>query len=74
MDIYYTNETLYVKLKDINTRTMNIMQKRVLRIVDDYDIDNIVVKVPSPLDATNDLFASFVNAYRKKHNGNLKIL
>ena len=71
MDIYYTNETLYVKMKDITTSAMNIMQRRVFRIIEDYDIDNIVINTNDP---HSDLFIPFVSAYRKKHHGNLRIL
>lgn len=74
MDIFYTNETLYVNMNKIDKSAINIMQKRVFRIIEDYDIDNIVLRIPKIYDAKSDLFSPFVSAYRKKHNGNLKIM
>ena len=74
MDIFYTNETLYVNMNKINNSELNLMQKKVFRIIEDYDIDNVVLKVPKIYDRNSDLFSPFVSAYRKKHNGNLKIM
>lgn len=74
VDIYYTNETLYVKMNNITSATVNIMQKRVFRIIEDYNIDNIVLRIPKLYDDNSDILSSFVNAYHKIHNGNLRIL
>ena len=43
MEIVYTEETLYVNIFDeINELLVSKIQNRVFRIIDDYDIDNIV--------------------------------
>ena len=74
MDIYYTNETLYVNMNSINRQIVNVMQKRVFRIIEDYAIDNVVLKIPRFYDTNCEMLSSFVSNYRKKRHGNLKIL
>jgi len=72
MDIFYTNETLFVNINDeLTQNSVNIMQKRIFRIIEDYDIDNIVLKNHG---SSNNLLSPFVNDYKKKHNGNLQIM
>jgi hypothetical protein len=74
MEIYYTSETLYVKMKNINIDTLSIMQRKVFRIIEDYEINNIVLNIPPEYKSTSDLFNPFIRAFHKKHNGNLRIL
>ena len=72
MNIFYTNETLVVNINDeLTQNSVNIMQKRVFRIIEDYDIDNIILKNHG---SNNNLLSPFVTAYKNKHNGNLRIM
>jgi len=72
MDIYYRNKILFVNIDDELTKNnVNIMQKRIFRIIEDYDIDNIVLKHQCN---NSNLLTPFVTTYNKKHNGNLKII
>ena len=73
MEIYYTNETLYVKMSSINSSTINMMKKRLFRIVEGYGIDNIVLNTPKNF-ATSILFTPLIREYQQKHNGNLRII
>ena len=57
MNIFYTNETLYVNL---------------FRIINDYDIDNIILNVVGG-DKKNPLIKEFVNEYYNRYNGKLVV-
>lgn len=73
MNIFYTNETLYVNLIDlINLDTMEILKKRLFRIINDYDIDNIILNVVGG-DKKNPLIKEFVNEYYNRYNGKLVV-
>ena len=73
MNIFYTNETLYVNLIDlINLDTMEILKKRLFRIINDYDIDNIILNVVGG-DKKNPLIKDLVNEYYNHYNGKLVV-
>jgi len=72
MDMFYTNEILFININDkLTEKGVNIMQKRIFRIIEDYDIDNIVLK---HYGNNSNILSPFVTAYNKKHRGNLKII
>jgi len=71
MDIYYTNETLYVNLNGrINNEVINNMQKKVFGILDDYEIYNLELRVDN---YEKNIFSDFISSYKNKYNGDLKI-
>ena len=46
MDIFYTNNTLYVSLeKEIDIDSISILRNKVFSILDDYEINNIVISL-----------------------------
>lgn len=71
MNIFYTEDTLYINLEDqIDNLTLNNLKKRVFGILDDYNIDNIVLNVISS-NSNNFLLDDFVKEYHNKYSGNL---
>ncbi len=72
MDIYYKNETLYVDVtNDITLDTMNVLERRLFRILDDYGIDKIVICI---LGHTNkELLTRFKRLYYQNYKGYLLI-
>ncbi len=73
MDIYYTNKTLYVDLLDeVNGHLVDKMDDRVFKILENYDISNIVINVLNH-QSNNDIFNKFSDKYHKKYNGKLII-
>lgn len=73
MNIYYTDNTLYVNLNDyIDDMNLNILKSRVFNILDDYDIENIVLNIITN-NKNNYLIDDFIKEYRKKYNGNILI-
>lgn len=73
MDIFYTKETLFVNMNNnISNNNITTMQKRVFKIIEDYDIDNIVLNLGTDV-KSKDVVSGFVDDYHKNHNGNLKI-
>ena len=70
MNIYYTNNTLYINIDEYLTENgVDKMKKRVFGILNDYDIENIVLNVISNNNTI--LIDEFINEYHKKYNGNL---
>ena len=48
MNIFYNNNTLYINLEEeINEYNMNKLKSRVFKIVRDYNIDDVILKVNS---------------------------
>jgi Zn-dependent M16 (insulinase) family peptidase len=71
MNIYYTEDTLYINMEDeVNDTTINRLKKRVFGILNDYDINNIVLNIIS--NYNNQLLINdFVKEYHAKYSGNL---
>ena len=73
MNIYYTDNTLFVNLNErINDININRLKSKVFGILDDYDIENIVLNIISD-NKNNYLLDDFIKEYHKKYNGNLLI-
>jgi len=73
MNIYYTNNTLFVNLNDkVDMLNINKLKKKVFSILDDYDIENIVLNIISS-NKDNILLDEFIEEYNKKYHGNLLI-
>lgn len=74
MDIIYSEETLFVNIERvINDTLVSKMQNRVFKIIDEYDIDNIVINVLSSKDYDTSIFDNFINNYNLKYGGKLNI-
>lgn len=75
MEIVYKDETLFVDVLDnIDNILIKKLENRVFRIIDDYDIDNIVVNILSDKEYDKDLLQIFLNSYHEKYKGKLKIV
>ena len=73
MNIYYTNNTLFINLKEgVNISSMNKLKKRVFSILDGYDIENIVLNIIGS-NKNDILLDEFIIEYNKKYHGNLLI-
>ena len=73
MNIYYTNNTLYVNLNErIDDFNISMLKKRVFNILDDYDIENIVLNIITD-NKNNILLDEFINDYNRKYHGNIII-
>ena len=71
MNIYYTDNTLFVNLLDyIDDSNISKLRKRVFGILDDYDIENIVLNIISD-NKNNSLIDEFIREYNKKYHGNI---
>ncbi len=74
MDIYYTNKTLYVDLLDgVNGEMVEKMNDRVFKILENYDINNIVINVLNNHNFDNKIFSGFKKNYYENYNGKLII-
>lgn len=73
MNIYYTNNTLFVNLKDeITEILMSKLKSKVFTILDDYDIRNIVLNIIT--NEKNDyLINLFVREYNQRYSGNILV-
>ena len=73
MNIPYTNETLYVNLLEhIDLDSLAILKKRIFRIINDYDIDNIIINVIGG-DKKNPLLKELVSEYYNRYTGKLVV-
>lgn len=73
MNIYYTNETLYVNIDEILDEAGFIkLKKRLYRILEDYGIYNVILNISSKYD--NKLLNNLLNESSKKYQANIKIM
>ena len=73
MNIFYNNNTLYINLEEeINEYNMNKLKSRVFKIVRDYNIDDVILKVNS-YKKDNYLLTDFLNEYENIIGGDIKI-
>lgn len=73
MNIFYNNNTLYINLEEeINEYNMSKLKSRVFKIVRDYDITTVVLKVNS-YKKDNYLLRDFLNEYENTVGGHIKI-
>lgn len=73
MNIYYSDNTLYVNFKEeMDYISMDKLKKRVFSILDDYDIENIVLHIVGE-SKDSLLLDEFLREYNSKYHGNLLI-
>lgn len=72
MDIFYTDNTLYVNMENVtSSHDVARMKRRVFKILDDYSIDNIVLNIITDDTLSSDLLDSFILEYNQKYNGKI---
>lgn len=72
MDIFYTDNTLYVNMENVTSSSeVARMKRRVFKILDDYSIDNIVLNIITDDKISSDLLDSFILEYNQKYNGKI---
>ncbi len=73
MNIFYNDNTLYINLEDeINEYNMNKLKSRVFKIVHDYDIDDVILKVNS-YKKDNYLLKNFLNEYENNFGNHIRV-
>lgn len=73
MNIFYNDNTLYINLDDeINEYNMNKLKSRVFKIVHDYDIDDVILKVNS-YKKDNYLLKNFLNEYENNFGNHIRV-
>ncbi len=72
MELYYKNETLFVDVvNDMNIDTVEMLKRRVFRILDDYGIDKIIIRISGTYDKK--IINDFKKEYHHKYKGYLVI-
>lgn len=68
MELYYKNETLFVDIvHDITWDTIELLKRRVFRILDDYGIDKVIIHIDGSYD--KHLINAFKKEYYQKYKG-----
>lgn len=74
MEIIYTDKILYISLfEKINNDLVNKLQDKVFKIIDDYNIKNIVLNIFNKEDYNKAVFNNFIFNYKEKYKGVIKI-
>ncbi len=72
MELYYQNGILYVNVEnDITVDTIDMLERRVFKIIDDYAIDKIIIRVLGK--SNKDLLNHFKRNYYHQFTGFLMI-
>lgn len=70
MEIYYTQDKLYINIEDrINFSLIYKLQRKLYRILDEYKIGNIVINILSNDHYDVSLIDDLINDYKSKYNG-----
>ena len=72
MELYYTNNTLYINIDErINFTLISKLQKKLYRIIDTYHISNIEITILNDSHYDKTLIQDLINDYRYRYNGKL---
>ena len=72
MEIYYTQNKLYINIEDrINFSLIYKLQRKLYRILDEYKIGNVVINILSNEHYDTSLIDDLVNDYKSKYNGSI---
>lgn len=72
MDIFYTDDTLYVNMNDVVSRNDVIkLKKRVFKILEEYSIDNVVLNIVTDDTISKEMIDSFILEYNMRFNGKI---
>ncbi len=74
MDIYYTNETLYINIDElIDEVSIMKLRKRLFRILDDYGINNIELSLLGYDSTARALVLDLLKESNQKYHTNIKL-
>ena len=72
MEMFYTNNTLYINIADrINFSLINNLQKKLYRIIDSYHINNIEINILNDIHYDKTLINDLIDDYKVKYNGKI---
>ena len=72
MELYYTNNTLYINIDErINFTLISKLQKKIYRIIDTYHINNIEINILNDSHYDKTLIQDLINDYKYRYNGKL---
>ena len=72
MEMFYTNNTLYINIEDrINFTLIKNLQRKLYRIIDSYHINNIEISIGNNTYYDKTLFQDLINDYKSKYSGKL---
>ncbi len=73
MDIFYTNETLYVNMIEaVDNLNFTRMKKKVYKILEDYKIQNIELKFINDNNINKEIVDSFIEESKCKYHAKVK--
>ena len=73
MNIFYNNKTLYIDLlNDVNNENVLFLENKIFKILDDYDIKDVNIKIHKK-NYDEYIFDSLIVNYNKKYKGNSNI-
>lgn len=72
MEMFYTNNTLYINIEErINFTLIKNLQRKMYRIIDEYHIFNIQINITNDTHYDTSLISDLINDYKAKYNGKL---
>lgn len=72
MEIYYTQNKLYINIEErVNFSLIYKLQRKLYRILDEYKIANVVINILSNEHYDMSLIDDLISDYRSKYNGNI---
>ena len=74
MEMFYTNDTLYVNIDDrVDFTLIKRLRNKIYRIIDTYHISNIEIKILNDSHYDFTLIDDLINDYRTKYNGRIVV-
>ena len=72
MEIYYTQNKLYINIEErINFSLIYKLQRKLYRILDEYNIANVVINILSNEHYDMSLIDDLINDYKSKYSGSI---
>ncbi len=72
MEMFYTNNTLYINIEErINFTLIKSLQRRLYHIIDSYHINDIEITILNDTHYDKSLIDELVNDYKIKYSGKL---
>lgn len=70
MEIYYTNNKLYINIEErINFSLINELKRKLYKIINMYQIQNIELNITNEERYDSTLIEELINDYNSKYNG-----
>lgn len=74
MNIFYTNDTLYINIEEaIDINTINKLKKRLFRILEDYGINQVELNVANSTIYDPTIFDNLLTESSQKYQAKIKI-